>query len=70
MPIVAGTGARVAYGLLDLVGDLEVVRPGQPVRDDRALQGHHRTAAGQGRRHVGPVPESKVAHAVTPMLAE
>ena len=35
-------------GLLDLTGDAQVVGPGESVTDDRGLEGHHRTAGGEG----------------------
>ena len=40
-------GTAGADGVLDLARNAQVVRTGQPVADDRALQRHDRTALGQ-----------------------
>jgi len=50
-------GAVVTDCLLDLDGHVEVARPGQAVRDDRALQGDHRPAIGQCAADLRPVPD-------------
>ena len=49
---VAGTAPADADRLLDLAGDPEVVRPGQPVADDRGLEGDDRPARRQRVGHL------------------
>ena len=45
-------GAAVPDDLLDLAGDREVGRPGQPVADDGRLQRHHGAPLGERRPHL------------------
>ena len=61
-----GDGAGVPYRLLDLAGDPQVVRPGQAVRDDGALQGDDGTAVAQGVGDLGAVADVKVGHVRLP----
>ena len=51
--IVAGTAPDVADRLLDLAGDPQVVRPGQAVADDGALQRDDRPSGGERVRDLG-----------------
>jgi hypothetical protein len=55
-------GARRADRPLDLAGHPKVVRAGQAVCDDGALQGHDRLAGAQGLGDLGADPDVKVRH--------
>ena len=57
MPIVAGTAPLSRTTCFDLAGHREIVRPGQAVRDDRALQGDDRGTGGQSGGDLGTVPD-------------
>jgi len=56
-----GDGAVVAHGLLDLAGHPQVVGVRQAVRDDGALQRHHREAVTAGPGHMLAVPDAEAA---------
>ena len=51
-PYGRGYRAGRPYGLFHLAGDVEIVRPRQSLRDDRALQRHDRPAALKRVGHV------------------
>ena len=55
----------VAYRLLDLTGDAQVVGPGEAVADDRGLEGHDGTARREGVGHLGQDGQH-ASHAIGP----